>query len=110
MKNIIIIMLMILLSATGCYNRRALNRRPAKPPKQHHVRQHERKKDDGKLFDSAFHRNPHRLENSTLTPAERRMIEENDLRNDRDLDKARKKYKNTRNQDWVFGTKQGSVF
>ena len=38
------------------------------------------------------------------------MIEENDLRNDRDLNKARKKYKNTRNQDWVFGTKQGSVF
>ncbi|MBQ4329879.1 MAG: hypothetical protein IJC27_09140 [Lentisphaeria bacterium] len=110
MKRILILMLLIMLAATGCYNRRALDRRPQPKPKPHHTRQHDRKKNDGKLFDSVFHRNPHRLENSNLTPAERRLIEEHDLRNDRDLNKARKKYGDTRNQDWVFGTKNGSVF
>ena len=110
MKNILPVILLILLAATGCYNRRALSRRRQEPPKQHHNIQRDRNKNDGRLFDSVFHRDPHRLENSNLSPAERKMIEENDLRNDKDMLKARERYKDSRNQDWVFGTKNGSVF
>lgn len=110
MKHLLLLLLCLApLFFTGCYNRRALDRRPHKPVPKAPPRRNAAR-DDNQLFETIFHRKPQRYENSNLTPAERRLMEENDVRFDRDARDVRRKNRSNRDKDWVFGTKDGSYF
>ena len=107
-KLLFLIPAVAILIFSGCYNRHALDRRPQPPKKQ--FLQHKQQKESGELFDSVFHNKQQRFENSSLSEQEKKMIENNDSRNDREIRKIRDKNRNSKNQDWVFGTGNGSIF
>lgn len=98
-----------MIASSGCYNRRALDRRPP-PQKKQQQPPRNKKNSGGELFDKVYRSSQKRFENSSLSEKERKMIENNDTRNDLEIRKIREKNRNTKNQDWVFGTENGSIF
>ena len=94
--------------SSGCYNRRALDRRP--PPQKKQQQPRTKKNSGGELFDKVYRSSQKRFENSSLSEKEIKMIENNDARNAREIRKIREKNRNTKNHDWVFGTENGSLF
>lgn len=113
MKRLLLICLpIILLFTAGCYSRRHLDRSPKRRPpvREKKVHRNSRNNSDNQLFDTVFHRKPQRYEGSNLSPAERKMLESNDVRFDKDARNVRRQNQNNRSKDWVFGTKNGSYF
>lgn len=113
MKRFLLICLpIIMLVSAGCYSRRSLDRSPKRkaPVREKKVHRNSRRTSDDKLFDTIFHRKPQRYEGSSLTPNERKLLEGNDPRFDQDARKVRRQNQNNRSKDWVFGTKNGSLF
>ncbi len=109
MKNFLsLISMAAMIILSGCYNPQALERKV--PQKKNPQRLREKKQANGELFDKVYHRSQERFENSSLSAKERKMIENNDSRNNREIRKIREKNRNTKNQDWVFGTENGSLF
>ena len=116
MKNFCFAVLLLLLAA-GCRSTSSIDRTPARKPQPVKAVPTQNRpapqRGEDPLFDKIFNRNPQNFEGSSLlSPKERDMLRENDVRRDPLIKRMHDDNRQKRNsgKDWVFGTKNGSYF